>query len=169
MIYITDDDFLQMRYHAKAGGDVLQLADEMGYPVNMDLVKLLFEELIFIKDFHKVKIIRLKLDKADENGIGAYVRNKVRELYTTDSFAGAAISHYYKQDPRVSSVDKTHPEYVTKQIKLPYWMATIVEHTDLILSRNRHDLDQVKLRPIDEERKLKGTLSVDHYGGYPTD
>lgn len=167
MIYITDDDLLQMRYHAEAGGDVLVFAEQLGYPINRELVAQLFDELIFIRDFHKVRVLRLRIDKSGENGIGAKLRKKVRELYTTDSIAGSAISHYYKNDPRVSNVDKGHPEYQMKQVKLPMWMANIVEKTDLHLIRSIQDLENITLRPIDEERKLKGTVSVDYHGGYP--
>ena len=169
MIYITDDDLLQMRYHGEAGGDVLVLAEELGYPINRELVAQLFEELIYIKDFHGVRVLRFRIEKSDENGIGALIRRRIRELYTRDGFTGAAIGHYYENDPRVPNLDKAHPEYLMKQVKLPMWMAKIAERTDIHLIRRKEDLNNIMLRPVDEERKLKATISVDHHGGYPAE
>lgn len=167
MIYITDDDLLQMRYHSEAGGDVLDFAAKLGYPINKDLVKQLFSELIYIKDYHHERVLKFRVEKKDENGIGAAIRKRIRELYTADLFEGAAIGHYYKYDDRISNFDKDHPEYLMKQVKLPMWMASIADTTAIHLIRNKEDLEKITLRPIDEERKLKGTLSVDYHGGYP--
>jgi hypothetical protein len=160
MLYIDENDLLQMRYHGEAGGDVLIMAKELGYPVNRKLVQRLFEELIYIQGFHRIFKVNFRVERGSEKDIGAKIRRTVRELYTPDSFLGTAIAYYYYEDPRTLQHTKELDDFVMKQVKLPFWMATLVERTEIAKVTNSDDLDKIRLRKIDEKRKKKAVFST---------